>query len=393
MKILFIHDFYQGFGGEDAVALAERRLLGERGHQVVYYTRHNNEIKQYKFWDKVAFFPRTLYSLRTRREIEALVRAHKPDVAYIHNVFPLISPSVYHTLYRLRVPTVQVVHDFRFWCPNGIFYTHGQACERCKHGNYLNALARRCYRNSYTLSALYSASVGLNRLRGLLGKIDGFVCLTEFSKQKLLESGVAAERIFLKPNFTVAPPVDSVHPGRGNRHVLYLGRLSAEKGLWTLMHAFERLPSVMLKVAGTGPLEAVLKEYVQNKAMKNVIVLGFRDGREKSELLANSLFTVLPSEWCENFPLVALEAYAAGKPVVGSRLGSLPHVIEENKSGILFQPGCVDDLVNKVRYLLDRPDEADRMGRYARSLVETTYSPAACYQRLMSIFSSVCNRA
>jgi glycosyltransferase involved in cell wall biosynthesis len=224
-------------------------------------------------------------------------------------------------------------------------------------------------------------------------KIDAFVCLTEFYRQKLQEVRIPEEKIFIRPNFIDACSLRPESGGGTDSYVLYLGRLSEEKGLRTLVHAFERLPSVVLKIAGTGPLEASLKAYLQLKAIKNVVMLGFRDEKAKWDLLANSLFTVVPSECYENFPLVVLEAYAAGRPCVGSRLGSLPYVIEENRSGILFEAGCVDDLVNKVRYMVETPDEADRMGRYARSLVESTYSPAACYQTLMGIFSAVCGRA
>ncbi|MBZ5672028.1 MAG: glycosyltransferase family 4 protein [Acidobacteriia bacterium] len=386
MRILLIHNFYQGFGGEDAVALAERQLLENYGNDVFSYTRHNNEIKRYDLRDKLGLIFHTIYSRRTEREISNIVWTWKPEVAYIHNIYPLISPSVYHTLWSLKIPMIQVVHNFRPFCPNGWFFTRGRVCERCKWGNYFHAIRHRCYRNSYLTSTLYSATMGINRLADMVRRIDAFVCLTPFARDKLLGLGIPHSKVFVKPNWVET----TMDPGlsRGN-YVAYLGRLSSEKGLWTLVRAFERLDSVILKIAGTGPLEAGLKAYLQRKAIKNVMMVGFKGGEEKWDLLANSRFIVVPSEWYENFPLVVLEAYAAGKPVVGSKLGSLPYIIEENKSGILFEPGCVDDLVKKVSYLLGRPDEVDRMGRYARSLVESAYSPAACYQRLMGIFSSV----
>lgn len=389
MRILLIHNFYREFGGEDAVALAEKRLLEDYGHEVYLYARHNNEIAKYNLLDKLAFLFRTVYSRRTARDIADIVSAWKPDVAYIHNVFPLISPSVYHSLWSLKVPSVQVLNDFRPFCPNGYFFTQNHVCERCKNGNYFHAVRYRCHRNSYIASALYSGALWMNRLAGMLRRIDAFVCLTEFSRQKLSEARIPPERIFLKPNFTPTPPLCSAHPTKAGGYVLYLGRVSAEKGLWTLVHAFECLPFLELKIVGTGPLEAALKAYLHLKAIKNVTMVGFREGGEKWELLRNSLFTVVPSVWYETFGLVVVEAYAAGKAVIGSRLGSLPFVIEENKSGILFEPGSVKDLVNKVRYFLDRPGEAERMGKYARSLVESTYSSSVCYHRLMSIFSSV----
>ncbi len=199
MRILLIHDFYQGFGGEDAVVLAERQLLEEHGNEIILYTRHNDEIKSYKIRDKAGFVFDTIYSLRTRREIEALVRASRPDVAYIHNVFPLISPSVYHALHRLRVPMVHVAHDFRFWCPNGWFYIRDRICERCKNGNYLNAVRYCCYRNSCTLTSLYSLSVGFNRSARMIQKIAAFRCMTGFLKEKLIELGIPEEKIFVNP--------------------------------------------------------------------------------------------------------------------------------------------------------------------------------------------------
>lgn len=366
------------------VVLAERKLLQEHGNEVTSYTRHNDEVKSYNLQDKIKFLPDTIYSLRTRRELSALVRASRPDVAYTHNVFPLISPSVYHTLHQLRVPTVQAVHDFRFWCPNAGFYIRGRICERCKHGNYLNAVRYRCYRDSYTLSALYSASIGLNRLAGMLRKISAFICLTEFTKLKLLEVGVPEDKLFIKPNFIQASQVLPT-PGAGD-YVLYLGRLSPEKGIWSLIHAFEQLKKPRLKVVGTGLLENRLKEYVRERGLTNIELLGFRDGSEKWELLRNSLFTVVPSICYESFGLVVLEAYAAGKPVLASDIGSLPYIVRNGKSGMLFQPGSVADLTEKVRYLIERPAEIEAMGRYGRQLVDTEYGPDRAYMTLMGIF-------
>jgi glycosyltransferase involved in cell wall biosynthesis len=252
----------------------------------------------------------------------------------------------------------------------------------------VSAVHYRCYRNSYILSALYATALGIGRLGGILKKIDAYVCLTEFAKRKLLDVGIGEERIFVRPNFIDASQVVP-SPGDG-KYVLYLGRLSREKGLWTLVRAFERLRSVELKVAGTGPLESQLRAYVREKGLTNIEMLGFRVGSQKWELLSNSLLTIVPSECYEMFPMVTLEAYAAGKPVVGSNLGGLPYVIEDGKTGLLFEPGNVGDLISKIRYLLDRPAERQRMGECGRQLVETRYSPERSYRTLMSIFSQVC---
>ena len=387
MKVFVAHNFYQQFGGEDAVALAEKQLLESHAEEVVFYSRHNDDIKQYSLIEKIHFGFQTIFSRQTKEELHDLVRQFHPDVAYVHNVFPLISPALYHVLHALRIPIVQVIHDFRFLCPNGWFYTQGKICERCKSGNYWNAIRYRCYRDSYPLSALYSASLGVNRFAGVLEKIDAFVCLTEFSKKKLLEVNVPERKIFIKPNFldvTATAP----QPGVGN-YVVYLGRLSAEKGIWTLVRAFERLREVPLKIVGTGPLEAQLKSYVQERNLSNISFMGFKQGQEKSDLLSNSFCTIVSSEWYENFPVVVLEAYAAAKPVIGSCIGSLPYIIEEGKSGLLFEPGNPIDLAEKVKTLLDCPQLRAEMGRYGRALVESKYSPQQSYETLKTIFTQV----
>jgi len=387
MKILLVHDFYQTLGGEDAVALAEKQLLEARVDRLHFYERRNVEINDYGLGEKMAFPIHTVYSLRTKREVTDIAKQFQPDFAYVHNVFPLISPSLYHTLHSLKIPILQVLHDFRFFCPNGWFYTQGQICERCKHGNYINAVRYRCLRHSYALSALYSLSLGFNRMAGVLRKIDAIICLTEFSRQKLLEIGIPERKLHIKPNFIDAS-VTPASPGKGN-YVLYLGRLSSEKGLWTLVRGFERLSGVKLKIMGTGPLEISLRKYVEERGIKNIELVGFKQGSEKWQVLRESLFVVVPSEWYETFCMAALEAFAAGKPVVASNLGSLPYVVEDGKSGILFEPGNVEDLIEKVNHLLANPSGIASMGLHARGLAEMKYSPDQSYQTLLNIASKV----
>ena len=367
--------------------MAEKELLEQHGEQVTSYTRHNDEIKRYSFLEKVTFPSNTIYSPRATKELTEIVEKNGPDAAFIHNVLPLISPSVYHALHSLKVPSVQVVHDFRFFCPNGLFYTNGHICERCKRGNFLNAVRFRCRRDSYALSAIYAASIGLSRSAGMLRKISAFICLTEFARLKLLEVGVPEDKLFIRPNF-----IDAAHvtpcPGDGN-YVVYLGLLSSAKGLWTLVRAFEALKDPLLKIVGTGPLEPALKGYVRERGITNIEFVGFRAGLEKWELLKGSLLAVVPSEWYEMFPSVLLEAYAAGKPVVASDIGGLASIVRNGKSGMLFRPGSVADLTEKVRYLIERPGEIEAMGRYGRQLVETEYGPDRAYMTLMGIFNKV----
>jgi glycosyltransferase involved in cell wall biosynthesis len=387
MRILLIHDFYQHFGGEDAAAMADKALLESNNQEVLLYTRDNSEIRDFSLIEKLTFPIQTLYSWQTKIKLTQLVRDRLPDVAYVHNFFPLISPSVYHVLHSLHVPIIQVIHDFRFFCPNGWFFTQGQVCERCKGGNYLNAVRFRCYRDSYLSSALAASSIGTNRLGGMLEKIDAFICLTNFLKQKLVEAGIRQEKIFVKPNFIDASQITPAY-GQGE-YALYLGRLSREKGIWTLLRAFQQLKGISLKIAGSGPMEAELRRFLKENAVKNVEIVGFKSGKDKRQLLAESMFVVMPSEWYETFGLVILEAYAAGKPVVASSIGSLPYVVRDGKSGLLFAAGDIHDLAEKIERLSTHPDEREAMGRFGRTLVETEYGPRKNYELLMELFGRI----
>ena len=389
MRILLVHNFYQQFGGEDQVVLDELERLKET-HEVCFYSRHNNDLLDIGPLRKASALVATIDSHRTRTDIRALVAEHRPDVAYLHNIYPLISPSIYHALHSLGVPIVQVIHDFRPLCTNGWFYNHEGVCERCKGGNYLNAIRHRCYKDNYAYSALYAAALTYARGSGVMAKVDAFVCLTDFARRKLESAGVSREQLFVRPNcIDVAQKAPAI--GTGD-YVGYIGRLSKEKGIWTLIHAMEHVHGPVLKIAGTGPEESAIREYIEKKGVQNVQLLGFLSGEARDEFLRNCMFTIMPSEWYEMFPMVLLEAWAAGKPVIGSRLGATADLIEEGRTGLLFEPGDPLDLTQKIENLYSSPDRVSRMGAQVRTVVETKYSPAANQDLLMKIFHHVIRR-
>ncbi|HPU30754.1 MAG TPA: glycosyltransferase family 4 protein, partial [Syntrophorhabdaceae bacterium] len=364
MNILLVHNFYKFFAGEDSIALREKNLLEENGETVYFYTRDNKETDNYNLFQKILFFRETVYSKKTKKEIKDILREFKPQMAYTHNIFPLISPSIFHTLYDASIPCIQNVQDYRWLCPNGVFYINDSICERCKNGAFWNAVRYRCFRESYLLSGLYATTISANRLAGVFKKIDAFLCTTEFNKQKLIEGGVKEDRIFIKPNYL---DISDIEPSYGSGdHIIFLGRLSPEKGLWTLVKAFERLKDLKLRIVGTGPLEQSLKTYIKEKGIKNISMEGFKQGAEKNNLLKNSLFMVFPSEWYEHFPIVLLEAFAFGKPVIASNIGNMPLIVENGKSGLYFKAGDVNDLMEKVKFLSQNISEIVKMGMHAR---------------------------
>ena len=386
MRILLVHNFYQQFGGEDQVVLHELERL-QKHHEVCFYSRHNDDLINLGVLQKAQAAVSTLNSLRTKSEIESLVAHHRPEVAYIHNIYPLISPSIYHVLHALGVPIVQVIHDFRPFCTNGWFYNEGGICEKCKGGNYVHAIRHRCYKDSYAYSALYASTMTFARRSGAVGKIDAFLCLTEFARKKLMSAGMAADKLFVRPNCIDTSQIDPA-VGRGE-YIAYIGRLSREKGIWTLIHAMERVNGPVLKIAGTGPEEDAIRDYIARKGIQNIELLGFVGGDARSDFLRNCMFTIMPSEWYEMFPMVLLEAWAAGKPVIGSRLGAIGDLIEDGVTGLLFETGSPVDLASRIDHLYRSAYFRSRMGAEARALVEARYSPSASLTRLMEVFRKV----
>ncbi len=387
MRILLIHNFYQQFGGEDQVVLQELEEL-QKDHTVIFYSRHSNDLVNLRLLEKARAAVEAIHSQRTMSEIESLVVKHRPEVAYIHNIYPLISPAVYHSLHALGIPIVQVVHDFRPFCTNGWFYNSTGVCERCKRGNYLHAIRHKCYKSSYAYSALYAASMTYVRKSSAYFKVDAVICLTEFARRKLIDAGVQPDKIFVRPNWIDATPFEPPS-GRGH-YVAYIGRLSREKGIWTLVRAMERVKGPILKIAGTGPEEAAISDYIRSRGITNIQMLGFLEGGARLEFLRDSMFTVMPSEWYEMFPMVLLEAWACGKAVIGSRLGATGDLIEEEKNGLLFTPGDEQDLAQTIERLFWSPHWAQCMGAQARLIVEERYGRAASGARLMEIFRHVC---
>ncbi|MCU1296849.1 MAG: glycosyl transferase group 1 [Acidobacteriaceae bacterium] len=390
MHILCVHNQFQQYGGSDGVAQADERLLAEHG-PVLSYTRHSGEIDSAGRWERVTLGVDALYSRRTVREITELARHFRPDVAYVHNVFPLISPSLYHVLHQLGIPSVHIIHDFRLWCANSRFYINNQICESCKLGNYWGAVRKRCFRDSAAYSGLYAASLYLNRRLGLMGKIGGYICLTEFARSLLLESGIPEDRIYICPNHldtsAYAPQF-----GKG-QYVLYLGGLYRDKGVLTVAAAFKQLPHVPLKIVGSGDAEGELREYIHRNGLSNIELVGFKNGQEKKDYLRNSLFTIVASHCYENFPIVVLEAFASGKPVVASNIGALPHIIRHQQTGLLVEAQNVGDLAASVRWLYEHPVEIATMGRQARAVAEHQYDLRFRYSSLETIFKQVIEKS
>lgn len=375
-RVLIVHNAYQQYGGEDAVVEAETELLRRHGHPVHRYTRHNQDIAAGS-GSQLAL--QTLWSRRTTADIDGLLAEFRPDVIHAHNTLPLISPSLYWAAKRAAVPVVQTLHNFRLMCPQAMLFRDGGVCEDCVGRVPWRAVVHRCYRDSALQSAAVAAAVHLHRLAGTWNeRVALYVALNDFCKRKFVQGGLPASRIRIKPNFVDLP----APPPRKRHGLLFVGRLSPEKGLGVLAQAL-RLASFSdrVRVAGSGP------EQAQMEGLKTVDLLGQLSTTDVYEEMARASALVLPSLGYENFPRVLVEAYAQGLPVVASRIGALAELVSDGLTGLLFEPGDSEDLARKLSWACDNPSAMRRMGESARIHYEKEWAAQTNYRTLISIYS------
>jgi glycosyltransferase involved in cell wall biosynthesis len=392
VKILLVHNFYRQRGGETAVFEAERRMLQSAGHSVISYTRDSGEIESFGAWKRAALAPRAIWARDSRREIAALIARDAPDVAHFTNTFPLISASTYYACRSARVPIVQSVHNYRLICPAAALWRDGAICEECVDHSLLRSVRHACYNESRPASAVLATALAIHRRCGTYDKrVDHYIALTQFAREKLIAGGLPAERISVKPNFVAPDP--GVREGSGT-YALFAGRLTAEKGLHTLLDAWRQLGADFpLRIAGDGPLRDVLAQRIEIEGIAGATLLGLLSRDAMLRELRGARILVFPSEWYEGMPLTILEAFACGVPVVASRLGGMREMIDDGRTGLLFTPAVPEDLASRVRWALEHESELADLGRAARAEYEARYTEAANLEQLVGVYGQVIERS
>jgi glycosyltransferase involved in cell wall biosynthesis len=389
MDILVAHNFYKLPGGEDQSVAAEITMLEAHGHNVVRYFLHNEVLDTIS---PVQAALRTVWSRSSFRDLQNLIRRHKPQIVHFHNTFPLISPAAYYAARAEQVPVVQTIHNFRLLCANALLFRNGVACEDCVGKSFgWPAIVHKCYRGNAAASGTVATMITTHWvIRTWRSAVDVYVALTDFSRRKLSEGGLPAARIAVKPNFLEADPGPATG---GGGYALCVGRLSPEKGTETLLDAWRHLGGHLpLKVVGDGPMAAM----VQQAAAKNPLIewLGWLPRDAVSILMGEAEFLIVPSACYETFARVIIEAYAKGTPVVASKQGAMAELIEDQRTGLHFGPGNAIDLAEKVRLLVKLPQtEKARMRQAARTKFMREFTASTNYPMLMTIYERACRSA
>lgn len=381
MRVLVAHNRYQFAGGEDSVVRVETAMLRERGHSVELLEADNHAIAntRTKLLAVASLFGSSESYARMRERIDVF----RPDVVHLHNWFPLLSPSVVRAAADAHVPVVHTLHNFRMVCAGGSLYRDGTVCHQCVGKSLpLGPIAHGCYRGSRTGSAAVSAAFAYHRAAGTWDGVTTFIALTEFQRDLLVQGGVDAKRLVIKPNFAR----DRGGAGRGDGgYALFVGRLTQEKGIRTALDAWEKHDiGVPLRIMGDGPLA----DEVQQRAsvLRRIEYLGQRSPEEVDAAMANALCLVFPSVCYEPFALTIIEAFARGTPVVAARLDSILGLVREAETGYTFPPGDESALADAIRGLHENVEAQQTMRATCRAFYESSYTEETNYRLLMQVY-------
>lgn len=401
------HNWYFVGGGADRVYFETTKLLEIHGHTVIPFSmkderNYETEFKDY-FVDRIDYSNikpnlnnfktafKMIYSINAKKKIESLIQETKPEIAHLHNIYGRLTPSILYALKKNNIPTIMTLHDFKIICPAYNMLRNGSICEICKGGKYYRCIITKCHKNSYLASLVYALEAYIYFwLKTYLKHVKYFITPSMFMKNKLIEFGIPKEKLVYIPNFVSFQSIIPIYNSKS--YLLYSGKLLKTKGLATLLKAIKDLPDISLFIAGDGDIKEELEAYVKYNMLQNIRFLGHLEENELHNVLRDSLFVILPTECYENAPMAVLEAFAHGKPVVGSNIAGIPELVIDGETGLLFEPGNYKQLKEKIEYFLSHPDKIIEMGRNARRKVEKEYNAELYYRRLMNVYQETLNQ-
>ena len=374
MKILQCHNFYRFPGGEDQVFHDESWLLKSNGHDVYHYLRDNRDIDT---MSRVDLVKATIWNRQTAKDLQDLIKHISPDLVHFHNTFPLVSTSAYHTVKSFDIPIVQTLHNYRLMCPSATLFRNGKECLACLQKKIaLPAIIHKCYRSDRKATTLTATATAIQRsIKKSFNLVDRFIALSENSRRYFEQAGLPPSKIVIKPNFVKPDPgiKKTSHP-----HVVFVGRLTPEKGIDTLLDAWQPalnnpIQDIPLRIIGQGPLEQHVRDSAKHN--QNISYLGQIKHAEVLKEIAKARLLVFPSIWSEPFGRSMIEAFATGTPVVASKTGSIPEIVQDERNGLHFEPGNFLDLQSKVARLFHDEALLAQTGRAARMTFERRYTP------------------
>ncbi len=402
MRILQVNKYFYLKGGSEAYLFSLINGLRSSGHVVAEFAMHDQKNKQ-SDWEgyftsyvdyqtenlgkKIQFAGKIIYSFEARKKIGRLLDAFKPDIVHLHIFQHQLSASILPEIKKRNIPIVYTAHDLKSVCPNYKMLSNGLVCEECKGGHYYNCFKKRCVKNSSLKSMVNVIEMYFYRYKKYYELIDIVITPSNFYRKKLVEFGFPEKKVIHVPNFVDENLFIPTYNHHG--YFIYLGRLSEEKGVLTLLDAMKLVPSGQLVIIGTGPLEEEIKSKISSSNISNVKLVGFQTGESLKQYIEHSMFSILPSEWYENGPISLIENFACGKPVIGADIGGIPEHISDGVDGLIFRSGNHVDLAEKINILLAGKNNLFHMGAEGRLKVERVFNPRTHLEQIMTIYASL----
>jgi glycosyltransferase involved in cell wall biosynthesis len=403
MNIVMANKYYFLKGGAERYLFELRDLLIRHGHTIIPFAMKDGR-NESTYWadrfvspvktERVSFSwqglrtaGRMLYSFEAQRKFSALLDEVHPDLIHLHNIYHQISPSILPEAKNRGIPVILTAHDYKLVAPNYLLFHHGKICEHTKPDHFWSAVRYRCVKKSAVASALSALEMSLHSWLGLWrDNVDRIIVPSVSVAGLLKEYGIDSAKIVQVPHF-----IDSTlwHPRYEGQYVLFVGRLSDEKGAETLIRAAALNKNIPVHIVGIGPADSYLHRLAEHLGADNVQFKGYLRGEALRHEYAQARFVVVPSICYEVFGLTVLEAYASGKPVIASQMGGLGEIVRNGETGLFVSAGNIDELAEKITTLWNNPDQIYAMGRTARHLVETIYNPEEHYRRIMEIYKGV----
>jgi glycosyltransferase involved in cell wall biosynthesis len=404
MRILFCNKYNYAFSGTENYMFEAMELLRANGHEAALfsmldsrgeptaYDRHfmpPADFKNQRGWFRQAeLAAHAIYSIDARRKIRAMIAEFRPDVAHVRNIYHHLSPSILWELRTQNIPVVYHLNDFKVLCPSYNLVSHGNACERCRGGAFRHVFKEKCY-SGLAARVTLVAEAYFHKWLGTYRKcVNCFLAPSRFVRDKFVEHGWDAARFEILPHFQA---IKHASKAAKNAPLLYFGRLSAEKGVGDLIRAMAKLPQLRLIIAGDGPERSNLERLSATLGLTNITFAGHLQGMELDNAIAAACFTVLPSHAYETFGKTILESYAHGRAVIATDMGSRRELVHEDRTGLLFSVGDVEQLVSAIEFLSSRPQLAEEMGRAGQESL-CKYTPQAHYEFLLSLYERLAHK-
>jgi glycosyltransferase involved in cell wall biosynthesis len=385
LTVAIVHNAYGKVSGEEIAIDGLVQLLQSRGVTVSRFSRSSAEIETTRLGKILAFFS-GIHSPFSRRAFGQFLRETHPDVVHIHNLYPLISPSILPECTTQGIPVVMTVHNFRLACPNGLLLSHGEVCHRCLGGREYWCVLRNCENDIFKSTGYALRTAAARVLRRYYDHVNHFICLSTFQRDLLIEEGIPADRVSILAN-PVSFTSETINSKKTNGYVAYVGRISPEKDVMTLIEAARRLGDLQFKFAGNYHR---MPEVIKQKP-DNCEFLGQLNAEEIVQFYQNARIIVFATRCYEGFPTVLLEAMSHGLPVICSRIGGLPEIVEDRITGLLYEPGNADELADHLRTLWQNLALCQRLGEAGKRKVLEDYSAERLLDRLLGIYEKVIN--